>query len=78
MRPDGSIPRAEINNYLRDSHEHDRTEITGHDAETMRRLNIIFPPAQFTIRYVQNAEYPNNSNMEVKCIYNFYLITRIA
>lgn len=78
MRPDGSIPRAEINNHLRDSHEHDRTEITGHDAETMRRLNIIFPPAQFTIRYVQNTEYPNNPDEEIKCINNFYLITRIA
>jgi hypothetical protein len=78
MRPDGSIPKVEIDSHIRDSDYHALIKATGHDAETMRRLNIIFPPAQFTIRYIQNAEYPNNSNMEAKCINNFYLITRIA
>ena len=78
MRPDGSIPKTEIDNRIRDSDYHAAIERTGHDVETMRRLNNIFPPAQFTIRYVQNTEYPNNSDIEGKCIYNFYLITRIA
>jgi len=78
MRPDGSIPKVEIDNHIRDSDYHALINTTGHDVETMRRLNIIFPPAQFTIRYIQNTEYPNNSDIEGKCIYNFYLITRIA
>jgi len=78
MRPDGSIPKTEIDNHIRDSDYHAAIEKTRHDTETMRRLDIIFPPEQYRIRYLQNTEYPNNPNDESKCINNFYLITRIV
>ena len=78
MEQDGSIPKAEIDKHIMESDYHAAIEKSRHAAETIHRLNIIFPPPQYRIEYIQNYEYPNNPNTPEKRINEFYLITRIT
>jgi len=76
MQPDGYIPKKKIQDHISNTEQHELTEKIDHHNETMNRLSLIFNFPEYTIEYIINGKYPNNSSEEKTSITQFYLITK--
>jgi hypothetical protein len=76
MEPNGYIPKEKIQEHISNTEQHELTEKIDHHNETMEKLSPIFNFPEYTIEYIINGKYPNNSSEEKTSITQFYLITK--
>jgi hypothetical protein len=80
MDSDGFISKEKIVEHLKEINRHFQIENDDHNKETVEKLQSIFSPEKYSIKYSNNIRYPNNqieaNTKDFRKIFNFYVIKR--
>jgi len=80
MDSDGFISKEKIVQHLKEINRHFQIENDDHNKETVEKLQSIFSPEKYSIKYSNNIRYPNNqieaNTKDFRKIFNFYVIKR--
>ena len=80
MNSEGFISKEKIVQHLKEINRHFQIENDDHNKETVEKLQSIFSPEKYSIKYSNNIRYPNNqieaNTKDFRKIFNFYVIKR--